>query len=87
MRVLLATKSPKTDKPDVICVLLKLSEGDREYLEALKAARMAIVTGAQSYRIGSRSLTHADLKLINDEIGRLDGSTAVRFRRAVVVDR
>jgi len=63
-----------------------LSDDDKKYLEALKAARIAIVTGAQSYRIGSRQLTRADLKLINDEIARLEGSVAPKFRRIVVVD-
>ena len=63
-----------------------LSESDKEYLEALKKARIAIVTGAQSYRIGSRSLTRADLKLLNDEIARLEGSTIPKFRRVYMVD-
>ena len=64
-----------------------LSESDKEYLKALKEARLAIVTGAQSYRIGSRQLQRADLKTINEEIAKLEGTTTPRFRRVVVTDR
>ena len=35
---------------------------DRELLEQVKKAISAILTGAQSYTIGSRSLSRADLK-------------------------
>ena len=63
-----------------------LSEADREYLDAMKAARLAIVTGAQSYSIGSRSVTKADWKLINDEIARLEGTTRPRISRVIPVD-
>ena len=63
-----------------------LSEADREYLDALKSARLAIVTGAQSYSIGSRSVTKADLKYINDEIARLTGEHTPRFCRAIPID-
>lgn len=64
-----------------------LSESDREYLEALKQARLAIVTGAQSYRIGSRALTRADLGFIVGEIEKLEGTITPKFRRIVVRDR
>ena len=64
---------------------LNLSESDREYYEALKRARIAVVSGAQSYRIGSRSVTKADLKYINDELARLEGSQTMRVRRVVPI--
>ncbi len=64
-----------------------ISPADQEYLDALRAARMAIVTGAQSYTVGSRSLTRADLRTINEEIARLEGRQVPRFRRAMVTDR
>jgi hypothetical protein len=71
----------------VILLSRRLSESDIKYLEALKEARLAIVTGAQSYKIGSRALTRADLSTIIKEIEKLEGTTAPRFRRIVVRDR
>ena len=64
-----------------------LSPSDQEYLTALKNARIAILTGAQSYTVGSRSLTRANLATINEEIARLEGTLVPRFRRAIVTDR
>lgn len=64
-----------------------LSVADKKYLAALRKAQLAIVTGAQSYSIGGRSLTRADLGLINSEIARLEGTSAPRFRRIIPVDR
>jgi hypothetical protein len=64
-----------------------LTEDDKIYLDALKKARLAIVTGAQSYRIGTRQLTRANLKDIIDEIEKLEGTKAPRFRRIVPIDR
>jgi len=64
-----------------------LSEADKEYLNALRTARLNIITGAQSYSIGGRSLTRADLGTINSEISRLEGAQAMRLRRVVPVDR
>lgn len=64
-----------------------LSAEDKKYLIALRKARLAIVTGAQSYSIGGRSLTRADLRTINAEINRLEGATTPRFRRIVPSDR
>jgi len=72
---------------EVADVVLNLSDDDKEYLAELKKARLAIVTGAQSYRVGSRSLTRANLPLILVEIARLEGAATPRFRRMVVVDR
>jgi len=43
-----------------------------ERLEALYAAEKAILEGGQSYRIGNRTLTRADLGDIHDEIKRLE---------------
>ena len=63
-----------------------LSPADKEYLDALKKARLAIITGGQSYKIGSRALTRADLKFITDEISRLEGSQNIRVRRVIPVD-
>ena len=39
-----------------------------EQLQQLYAARSAILTGGQSYSIGSRSLTRADLGKVNELI-------------------
>lgn len=66
---------------------MKLSPSDQEYLDALKKARLSIIGGAQSYTVGSRSLTRANLKDINDEINRLEGAHVPRFRRGMVSDR
>jgi hypothetical protein len=41
-------------------------------LAAFKAARDAILSGAQSYSIGGRSLTRANLDTILKEISRLE---------------
>ena len=65
-----------------------LSVEDKEYLMALKAARIKIVSGTvQQYSIGSRSLSYLDLRWINEEIARLEGFLAPRFRRVRVIDR
>ena len=37
-----------------------------EMLQQINAAIVAITVGGQSYKIGSRSLTRADLKQLND---------------------
>jgi hypothetical protein len=68
-----------------------LSEEDKEYLQELKTARRKIVTGAQSYTIGTRNLTRADLKTIMSEIARLEAeagtsTTTARFRRVIFRD-
>ena len=42
-------------------------------LELYYAAETAILGGAQSYSIGNRTLTRADLKNISDMIRRLEG--------------
>jgi len=64
-----------------------LTNDDKEYLEALKAARLKILRGAQSYQIGSRSVTRADLRWIGDEISRLEGAARPFFKRIVPVDK
>lgn len=64
-----------------------LSAEDKEYLVALRKARLAIVTGAQSYSIGGRSLSRADLGTINSEISRLESYAAPKFRRIIPSDR
>lgn len=66
---------------------MKLSDEDTEYLSILKRARNAIVSGAQSYSIGSRSVTRADLRFITGEIARLEGSTAPIIRRVIARDK
>ena len=63
-----------------------LSADDQEYLKLLKDARIAIIGGAQSYSIGTRSLTRANLALILDEIKRLEGGATPKFRRGIVRD-
>ena len=64
-----------------------LSTEDKELLKALKAARIALLTGrVQSYKIGSRSLTYLNLSEINDMIADLEGTRAPRVRRVVPID-
>lgn len=45
----------------------------KERLEAYYNAEEAILSGAQSYRLGSRSLTKADLAVIGKRIKELEG--------------
>lgn len=45
-----------------------------ERLEALYAAEKTILEGGQSYRIGNRTLTRANLADIQDEIARLEAA-------------
>lgn len=47
-------------------------EKKKERLEMYYAAEEAILTGAQSYTIGSRSLTRADLGKIETMINKLE---------------
>ena len=68
----------------------KLAER-REELVDVKAAIKKILSGAQSYTIGSRSLTRAQLpelrkwkKELEDEIAGLSGGSG-RFRRVVPI--
>ena len=65
--------------------------GRKEELADVNAAIKMILSGAQSYTIGSRSLTRANLselrkwkKELEDEIAALSGGSG-RFRRVVVV--
>ena len=60
-------------------------------LEQVEAAITSILSGAQSYRIGTRSLTRAELselrkwkKELEDEIASLSGGSG-RFRRVITV--
>jgi thiamine pyrophosphokinase len=69
---------------------VKLAERRQELADVNKAIRM-ILAGAQSYTIGSRSLTRANLmelrnwkKELEDEITALSGGGG-RFRRVVPV--
>jgi uncharacterized protein YdcH (DUF465 family) len=68
----------------------KLAERKEELADVNKAIRM-VLGGAQSYTIGSRSLTRANLaelrkwkKELEDEIATLSGGSG-RFRRVVTV--
>ena len=45
----------------------------RERLESYYEAEEAILSGAQSYKLGSRSLTRADLAVIGKRIKELEG--------------
>jgi hypothetical protein len=69
----------------------KLAERKQELADVNAAIRM-ILGGAQSYTIGSRSLTRANLaelrewkKELEDEIAALSGGSG-RFRRVITVD-
>ena len=65
----------------------------KEELQEVKAAIKMILGGAQSYTIGTRSLTRANLaelrkwkKELEDEIAMLTGGSG-RFKRIIPVDR
>ena len=65
----------------------------REELDQVKSAITAIVSGSQSYSVGSRSLQRADLDTLykrrdnlEDLIAALEGGSG-RFRRVITVDR
>ena len=69
----------------------KLTEREQELKDVNKAIK-TILGGAQSYAIGSRSLTRANLaelrkwkKELEEEIAALSGGSG-RFRRVVVVN-
>jgi len=68
----------------------RLAERKKELVDVNKAIK-TILGGAQSYAIGSRSLTRANLselrkwkKELEDEIAALSGGSG-RFRRVVTV--
>ena len=70
----------------------KLANAKAELLQ-VDAAITAILGGAQSYRIGTRSLTRADLAtlykrkdMLDDLISALSGGSG-RFRRVIPVER
>lgn len=54
-----------------VYVIKKRLETAKERLELYLAAEKAILEGAQSYSLGTRSLTRADLGKIQDEIEEL----------------
>lgn len=64
-------------------------------LQLYLAAESAILTGAQSYSIGHRQLTRADLSEVQKEIDKLTvdiaqlsrGGNAIRMQRIVPRDR
>ena len=65
----------------------------KEELQEVKAAIKMILGGAQSYSIGTRSLTRANLaelrkwkKELEDEIAALSGGSR-RFKQIIPVDR
>jgi hypothetical protein len=66
--------------------------GAKAELEQVNAAITAILSGAQQYSIGSRSVQKANLETLykrkdslEDLVGALEGGTG-RFRRVVPVD-
>ena len=70
----------------------RLKEAKDELAE-VKAAISGIISGSQSYKIGSRSVQKADLaalykrrSTLEDEIRSLDGGTG-RFRKVIPMDR
>jgi hypothetical protein len=69
----------------------KLAEAKAELVQVKKAIT-AILSGSQSYRIGSRSLTRADLAtlykrqdILEDKVAAFSGGSG-RFRRVVPKD-
>lgn len=66
-----------------------------EYLVAIKKKRIELMTGAQSYSIGSRSLARYNITLkelnleiarVEDEIATLEGNRRVRMKKAIYHD-
>ena len=71
----------------------RLKEAKEELAEVRKAIS-GIISGSQSYKIGSRSSQKADLATLFKERGRLqdeilglEGGGSGRFRRVVPIDR
>lgn len=57
-----------------------------EMLENINAAIMAITVGGQSYRIGSRSLTRADLKQLHAMRNELTAELAAKNSTGLLDD-
>lgn len=57
-------------------VIARRLERNRERLELYYAAERAILDGAQSYAIGSRSLSRADLSEVTETIAALEARVA-----------
>lgn len=66
------------------------------YLDALKAKRTELLTGAQSYSIGNRSLArynialkelNVEIRRVERELDELDGRKRYRMKRCVFHDK
>lgn len=72
-----------------------IKQVQRQRLQQLLDCEQAILQGAQSYKIGNREITRANLKTVQDEISALiDGGITLedeplvngRYKRAVFID-
>ena len=60
--------------------------GPREQLETVNDAIYAVLRGGQSYRIGTRQLTRADLELLLEMQSKLQAQVAVREESSLLQD-
>lgn len=57
-------------------------ENLKERLEAYKRAELAILDGAQTYSLGSRSLTRANLAEVTEMIGYLEKQVEIETAKS-----
>ena len=69
-------KTATTQEPVVETPEEELPITNKEMLMAVKKAIMAIMVGGQSYKIGSRTLTRADLKRLQNYEKELEAAVA-----------
>lgn len=60
--------------------------GPREQLETVNDAIYAVLRGGQSYRIGTRQLTRADLELLLEMQSKLQAQVAVSEESSLLQD-
>ena len=60
--------------------------GPREQLETVNDAIYAVLRGGQSYRIGTRQLTRADLELLLEMQSKLQAQVAVSEESTLLQD-
>lgn len=60
--------------------------GPREQLETVNNAIYAVLRGGQSYRIGTRQLTRADLELLLEMQSKLQAQVAVSEESSLLAD-
>ena len=56
---------------------MRSREEVEQEIEQIRAARMAVITGAQSYTVGSRSVTKASLAELDKILGDLEAELEI----------